>query len=176
MLVHRVDELRLSPGTIVGITNAKERIFIAQGYRDSASADPITRDTIFEIGSITKLFTALLLADMTQRGEVNLNEPVVRLLPSGVSVLISQQTRNYLFRPCHTPFWIAVTADQSAPRDSDDPYAHYTANQLYEFLGEYELSLTPGDVYTYSNVGAGLLGHALALRSSSVDYKILVRD
>jgi CubicO group peptidase (beta-lactamase class C family) len=61
------------------------------------------------------------------------------------------------------------------PNDPTDPYAHYTADHLYEFLATYELTRTPGDTYEYSHVGAGLLGHALAVRAGNTDYESLVR-
>jgi D-alanyl-D-alanine-carboxypeptidase/D-alanyl-D-alanine-endopeptidase len=171
-----VDELRLSSGMIVGVTDAKERSFVAHGDRDGTSGDPVKRDRIFEIGSITKLFTALLLADMTQRDEVDLNEPVVHLLPSGVSVPTRNGREIALCDLATHRSGLPLRPTNLQPRDPDDPYAHYTANQLYEFLEEYALSLTPGDVYNYSNVGAGLLGHALARRANSRDYEILVRE
>jgi serine-type D-Ala-D-Ala carboxypeptidase/endopeptidase len=61
------------------------------------------------------------------------------------------------------------------PSDPIDPYAHYTAGHRYEFLGTYELTRTPGDTHEYSNVSAGLRGHALAVRAGNTDYESLVR-
>ncbi|AOO82647.1 serine hydrolase [Bosea vaviloviae] len=176
MLVQRVDELRLSRGMIIGTSDARERIFVAHGYRDGISNDPVKRDTIFEIGSITKLFTALLLADMAQRGEVGLDEPVAHLLPSEVSVPTRNGRDITLCDLATHRSGLPKRPTNLQPRDPDDPYAHYTASELYEFLGEHELSSTPGDAYRYSNVGAGLLGHALARRAGARDYETLLRD
>src|SRR5204862_3607331 len=61
-----------------------------------------------------------------------------------------------------------------APKDPSDPYADYSVRQLYEFLSSYELPRDIGARYEYSNLGAGLLGHALA-RRAGMDYEALVR-
>ena len=58
--------------------------------------------------------------------------------------------------------------------DPDNPYADYTVTQLYDFLASYELTTDPGSHFEYSNVGAALLGHALALRAG-IPFEDLVR-
>lgn len=176
MLVHRVDELRLTRGMIVGTTDANGRRFVSHGHRNGASSDPIELDTLFEIGSITKLFTALLLADMTQRGEVDLHEPVAHLLPNGTRVPSRNGRQITLCDLVAHRSGLPLRPGNLQPIAPDDPYAHYTANQLHEFLETYELPLTPGEVFTYSNVGAGLLGHALTRRAASPDYETLLRE
>jgi serine-type D-Ala-D-Ala carboxypeptidase/endopeptidase len=71
---------------------------------------------------------------------------------------------------------VIADSDNLIPNDHADPYAHYTAEHLYEFLATRELTRTPGDTYEYSNLGAGLLGHALAVRAGNSDFESLVRD
>jgi len=61
------------------------------------------------------------------------------------------------------------------PKDSANPYADYTVDQLYAFLSSLSLTRDIGAQYEYSNLGGGLLGHALA-RRAGVDYESLVRD
>jgi D-alanyl-D-alanine-carboxypeptidase/D-alanyl-D-alanine-endopeptidase len=86
LLVERVDERRLSVGVVVGVTEANGHRFVAHGCRDTCGGGPVNEKTLFEIGSITKLFTALLLSDMANQGEVRLDEPVAELLPAGTRV------------------------------------------------------------------------------------------
>src|SRR5260370_31986177 len=69
ILVDRVDTYRLSVGMVVGIIEPRGRR-IAYGGLDQGDQRLLNGDTIFEIGSITKVFTSLLLADMVQRGAV----------------------------------------------------------------------------------------------------------
>ncbi|MBR1219357.1 serine hydrolase [Bradyrhizobium sp. U87765 SZCCT0131] len=176
MLVHRVDELRLARGMVVGTTEANERSFVSHGRRNSVCDDPVQPDTVFELGSITKLFTVLLLANMMQRGEAELNEPVAHLLPAGTRVPCRNGREITLCDLAAHRSGLPLRPTNLQPSDRDDPYARYTADQLYEFLGTHELLLTPGDVYTYSNVGTGLLGYALARRAASRDYETLLRE
>src|SRR5262245_19594037 len=71
---------------VAGIVTAQGRRVVAYGRLDAGDARALDGDTVFEIGSVTKVFTALLLADMVQRGEVQIDEPVAKLLPEDVSV------------------------------------------------------------------------------------------
>ena len=125
------------------------------------SGELVTEHTVFEIGSVTKLFTALLLADMARRGEVTLDTAVAELLPMGTRV----PDRNGV------PITLAHLATHSSglprlPDDivvgSPDPYANYTSERLYAFLGRHELHRTPGESVEYSNLGAGLLDQMFA--------------
>jgi serine-type D-Ala-D-Ala carboxypeptidase/endopeptidase len=112
---------------------------------------------------------------MANRGEAQLDEPVVDLLPSGTRVL-SRNGREITLRDLASHYsGFPRRPTNLTPNDPTDPYAHYTADHLYEFLATYELTRTPGDTYEYSHVGAGLLGHALAVRAGNTDYESLVR-
>ena len=62
-----------------------------------------------------------------------------------------------------------------APADIQNPYADYTVEQLYAFLGDYELPHEAGSTYGYSNVTYGLLGHVLSLAAGR-PYADLVRE
>ena len=177
MLVDRVDERRLSLGMVVGITEANSHRFAAHGCRDARTAGPVNEKTIFEIGSITKLFTALLLADMANRGEVRLDEPVAELLPAGTRVPLRHgraiTLRDLASHYSGLPRRPTTRGQQDHP---SDPYAGYTAEKLYQFLAGHELIRTPGDSFEYSNLGVGLLGHALVLRAGADGYESLIRN
>ena len=141
--------------------------------RARADGPEITAETIFEIGSVTKVFTALLLADMAERGEVALDDPVRKYLPSGVTVP-SRGRRDITLADL-------ATHTSGLPRDPtnldlrslDDPYAEYRAADLHAFLAGYSLQRDPGTQFEYSNVGMGLLGHALATRAG-LSYEALL--
>src|SRR5207253_2153236 len=66
-------------GIVALIRDAGGSRLLASG--SSGTARPLDGDTVFEIGSITKVLTALLLADMVQRGEVALSDPLTKHLP-----------------------------------------------------------------------------------------------
>ena len=176
LLVERVDERRLSVGMVVGITEANRHRIVAHGHRDASGAGPVNEKTLFEIGSITKLFTALLLSDMASRGEVRMDEPVSELLPAGTRVP-ARDGKAITLRDLasHYSGLPRVATNGDPPDRPGGPYAAYSAERLYEFLASHELARTPGDGFEYSNVGAGLLGHALVLRAGARDYESLIR-
>src|SRR5580658_4080146 len=86
ILAHRIDDEHQGIGMVVGIVSPAGRRIISYGVFDQKDPRPVNGDTIFEIGSTTKVFTGLLLADMAQRGEVGLDEPAQKYLPPGVTM------------------------------------------------------------------------------------------
>ncbi|MDX1640755.1 MAG: serine hydrolase domain-containing protein, partial [Balneolaceae bacterium] len=73
-------------GIVVGLLDADGTRKVITCGRPGPNALPLDGDTVFEIGSITKVFTGILLADMVRRGEVKLSEPIAQLLPKEVKV------------------------------------------------------------------------------------------
>ncbi len=122
-------------------------------------------DTVFEIGSITKVFTTALLADMAARGEAALDAPVRKLLPADVKVPRHGEQEITLEQlATHTSGLPRQPADLLAAADPDNPYVSYGTKDLYASLAKIALSRPPGEKSEYSNLGMGLLGHALARR------------
>ena len=85
-LVERIETQKQGVGIVVGIIEPKGRRVIAYGSLKKGDARSLNGDTVFEIGSMTKLFTALLLTEMAQRGEVALSDPVAKYLPPEVKL------------------------------------------------------------------------------------------
>ena len=73
-------------GMVVGIVDEQGTRVISYGKLDNGDSPEVNGDTLFEIGSITKTFTALLLQDMVARGEMKLDDPVDKFLPASVKV------------------------------------------------------------------------------------------
>ena len=164
-------------GLVVGVVIWDQRHVLGYGKvaRDSDRAPG--EHTVYEIGSVTKVFNAVLLAEMAGRGEVRLDQPVAELLPPEVKV------------PTHRgrPITLAQLAEHtsSLPRlpgniwpnvkDEKNPYRDYEVHHLYEYLKGSGLAFPPGSGAAYSNLGAGLLGHALSLRGGK-PYEELTAD
>jgi serine-type D-Ala-D-Ala carboxypeptidase/endopeptidase len=140
------------------------------GHRRVVAVGDVRPDSLFEIGSVTKVFTTLLLADMVERAEVSLDDPVAKYLPEGVRVPGGITLRQLAM---HTSGLPRVPTNLS-PKTLANPYVEYTPAKLYDFLNTYKLTRAPGEKWEYSNLGAGLLGHALA-RRAGLDYGTLVR-
>jgi len=175
LLVERIDKQHQSVGIVVGVIDSTGRRTISYGRFDTGDNKAVDGDTIFEIGSATKVFTSLLLADMVQRGEVALTDPVAKYLPAGVR-MPERNGRQITLEDLatHTSGLPRLPSNLS-PKDAANPYADYSVEQLYQFLSGYQLTRDIGSQYEYSNLGGGLLGHVLA-RRAGMDYEKLVRS
>ena len=173
LLVQRIDEYRQSVGIVAGVIEPNGRRIVAYGALDKGDPRPLDGNTVFEIGSVTKVFTALALADMAHRGEVSLSDPVAKYLPADVKVPRRGDRQITLENLAAQTSGLPRMPSSFKPKDPANPYADYTADLLYQFLSGYELPRDIGSQYEYSNLGFGLLGHALARRAGT-DYESLV--
>ena len=173
ILVDRIDVRRQSVGIVAGVIENNQKSVIPYGHLDMDDPRPLNGDTVFEIGSITKVFTKLLLADMAQRGEVALDDPVGKYLPSTVRMPERNGRAITLIDLATHTSGLPREAGNMSYTDTGNPYADYTIDQLYEFLSNYSLKRDIGSEREYSNLGFGLLGHALARRADT-DYESLV--
>jgi D-alanyl-D-alanine-carboxypeptidase/D-alanyl-D-alanine-endopeptidase len=173
MLAELVPEPALH-GMIVGLIEPDgSRRVIAHGSA-GPGGPPLDDESVMELGSLSKPFAGLLLADMARRGEVALTEPVQRLLPRYVRVPSRNGKQITLLD-------LATLTSGLPPMPGNfpsppDAKAHlgYTTEQMYEFLSSYELPRDPGEKFEYSNF-VSLLGHALALRAGK-PYEALLRE
>ncbi|WP_196257985.1 serine hydrolase [Pelagibacterium limicola] len=175
ILERRVEDERQGVGLVVGIVEPEGARVISYGTLSVENPVPVDGDTLFEIGSVTKVFTTLLLADAVERGEVTLDQPVADFLPEGVTMPERDGQQITLFDLATYSSGLPRLPDNIDPADPADPYADYTADNLHGFLSSYELARGIGEAYEYSNVGAGLLGHVLALNAGT-DYETLLRE
>ncbi len=175
LLVERIDRQHQSVGIVVGVIDSTGRRIISYGNFNLGDNRAVDGNTIFEIGSITKVFTSLLLADMAQRGEVALTDPVAKYLPAGVK-MPERNGRQITLEDLatHTSGLPRLPSNLN-PKDATNPYADYSVEQLYQFLSAYQPTRDTGSQYEYSNLGGGLLGHVLA-RRAAMDYEMLVRS
>ncbi|MEA3108527.1 MAG: hypothetical protein QOI88_3132 [Gammaproteobacteria bacterium] len=144
---------------VFGVVDGDRSEVVAFGTLDDGKAPD--GDTVYEIGSITKTFTATLLAQAVLAGRLTLDTPVAQLLPDfkipsrgGLEITLGELATQHSALP--------RLPTNMLPKDPVDPYADYDAAKLKAFLAEYELPRDPGTVYEYSNLGFGLLGYALA--------------
>lgn len=175
ILAERIDDQKQSVGIVVGTIGPAGRSIIAHGSFGGIDPRAVDGDTVYEIGSVTKLFTGLLLADMARRGEVALNDPLAKHLPMNIAVPERDGKMITLADlATHTSGLPRMPYDFE-PTDETNPYADYTTEQMFAFVSSYQLPRDIGSEYEYSNLGAGLLGQALAQRAGK-DYEALVRE
>jgi CubicO group peptidase (beta-lactamase class C family) len=173
IIAARVDSAR-APGIVVGVLENGRRRYVAHGSA-GPGRPPLDEHTIFEIGSISKTFTALLLADAVTRGEARLDQPVAELLPAGTVVPTRDGRAITLEQLATHRSGLPRLPGNLRPADPADPYADYDAARLHAFLRAYRLPRLPGDSAEYSNLGAGLLGHALVRRAGAPSWAALVQ-
>jgi CubicO group peptidase (beta-lactamase class C family) len=173
ILLTRVDAQKQADALVAGIVSPEGRQVVAYGKREANDRPELNGDTVFEIGSITKVFTSLVLIDMVQRGEVSLDDPVVKYLPAGTRVP-ERAGRQITLRDLSTQTsGLPRLPDNLHPQNVANPYADYSTEQLYAFLSGYTLTRDIGEKFEYSNLGVGLLGQALSRRAST-NYETMV--
>lgn len=175
ILVERIDTFHQGVGIVVGVIEPQGRRIVAYGSLNEGDTRPLNGDTVFEIGSVTKVFTSLLLSDMVQHGEVALSDPVAKFLPADVKVPErGGRVITVVDLSTHTS-GLPRMPSNFYPKDPANPYADYTTEQLFQFISSYQLTRDIGSQFEYSNLGGGLLGQALA-RRAGMDYEALVRS
>ncbi len=165
---------RQAKGIVVGLIEPDgSRRVLAVGEAGKG-ARPLTGTSVFEIGSITKTFTGVVLADMVRRGEVKLDDPVAKFLPADVRVPSRNEREITLLDLATHMSGLPRLPTGYVPPDPSNPYAHFTVEHLHAFLNGYELERDPGAKAEYSNLGMGLLGHALARAAGADSFQTLV--
>jgi CubicO group peptidase (beta-lactamase class C family) len=148
------------------------------GYgRTSAGAGGREPDgkTVYEIGSVTKAFTGVLLAEMVKRGDVALDDPVQKYLPDTLKLPQKGDRPITLLDLATHRSGIPRMPDNFAPKEPGNPYADYGVDRMYTFLRGWKPQRAPGEAYEYSNLGTGLLGHVLALKAGKT-YEALLTE
>lgn len=163
-------------GMAIGLLWGVDRGVAGYGVHDAGGQAP-DEHTVFEIGSVTKLFTTLLLADMALRGEVALDDPARKYLPETVHIPTWQGNQiTLLHLATHTSSLPRLPGNlDKTIKDEANPYANYRVSDMYEFLSDYKLKRPIGSQEEYSNLGMGLLGHILGLVAGKT-YEELVSE
>lgn len=165
-------ERGVAVGVVVGVLEREDARCLAYGETGLGSGVLPDDDTVYEIGSITKVFTALLLADAVERGAVGLDDPVQKYLPAAVTLPVKGAPITLAHLASHTS-GLPRLPPNLKPADDANPYADYSVEDLYASLRALRLEHAPGR-YEYSNYGAGLLGHVLGLRAHRPYADLLV--
>ncbi len=134
-----------------------------------------TGETVYEIGSMSKVFTGILLAHAVESGRVELNRPIGTIMKKlqtankkvGASIRLGHLST-------HTS-GLPRLPSNLAPAENTNPYADYDRKLLLEFMSRVEPERKPGVQGEYSNLAVGLLGDLLAVEAG-MDYGALLRQ
>ena len=156
---------------MIGVARGQAARYFAFGKLPDGKAPD--RETIFELASVGKTFTGILLADMVLRNDVSLDTPLKDLLPPETVIPTLDGRHITLVDLATQSSGLPNLLSNFKPSNPLNPYADYTVAQMFEGLRSVKLAARPGRSYAYSNLGFGLLGHALAEKAGQ-DYELAV--
>jgi len=166
-------------GMIVGAVADGDEVLLGFGKPRLGGSEPVDADTVFEIGSISKVFTGILLAKKVESGELNLDDPIKELVPEGWTLSKAAQGITLRHLTTHTsgiprlPTNMIGFSFVFKPLFGGDPYRHYTEESFREALESIALDFEPGTDRSYSNFAVGLLGFLLTTHNGT-DYETLL--
>jgi len=172
-LVSPLIQNSLFPGMVIGINIDGHPYVFA--YGECASHPEIPNgDMGFEIGSVTKLFTKLLLVNMVHQGLMRLDDPIQNYLPSDVQLPVGDKTHITLLELAQHTSGLPRNPDDEDLKNPND-WGDYSTDQLYSYLGRCQLVSAPGARFFYSNTGFGLLGDLIGLKKN-MSYEAFLRN
>lgn len=171
-----VEDAKQAPVVVVGVLEGERRRIVAHGFDDAAPVAP--GDRVFEIGSISKVYTALLLSRMVAAGEVTEDQRIDTLFPPAHPLRgrVGEITLGEL--ATHASGLPRLPADPGPllrAAFGRDPYAGSTPDEIFRSVAALEpADLGPKGTFAYSNLGVALLGQLLARRLDT-DYERALR-
>jgi D-alanyl-D-alanine-carboxypeptidase/D-alanyl-D-alanine-endopeptidase len=164
-------------GLVIATIREDKSSVTVSGYGTTSrgSSNRPDGDTVFEIASVGKTFTGVLLAEMAQQNEVRLIDPLSQFLPKNAPVPQYQNRQITLLDLATHSSGLPSLPPNFASKDPLNPYKDYTTEQMLVGLGQIELERSPGSQYEYSNLGFGILGYALAQRAGQ-DFEQLIAE
>ncbi len=167
-------------GLTVAVVSGTNMAIMGFGRSPATSQEPPRDDTLYEIGSLTKTFTALALAREIDRGDLRLDQPLAEILPNGIQLPkdarlitlrhLTTHTSGFPRMPAHLSFWRVAPAMFSLR----NPYGDYTEDQFREDISKVHLDSNPGTTCEYSNFGMGVLGYALS-KKAGLSYETYIK-
>ncbi len=159
----------------IGIYKDGQEFVAGYGQLSEDNSKKPNGDTLYQIGSITKVFTGILLADAVVKKEVRLDQPAGDLLPDGIG-MPKHADEQILLRDLSTHVSVLPRLPTNLiTKNRLDPYKHYSQEMLFDFLNSHELRHPPRTQWEYSNLGAGLLAELLAIKNKT-DFSSLLNN
>jgi CubicO group peptidase (beta-lactamase class C family) len=159
---------------VVGLVDERGTNVLGAGSLENGTKQEVDGVSVFLIGSVTKTFTALLLQNMADRGEVKLDDPVAKYLPPSVKVPARDGHEITLLHLATHTAGFPHDPDTMRGNDWKKNFETCTVAEMYAYLSGFKLTRNPGTEFEYSNFGMVLLGHALALRAGTNFESLLV--
>lgn len=168
---------RRTTGIIVGVIDTAGQTHIySAGICSKARPVAPDKHTLFEIGSVTKVFTSVILAENCVQHRMQLDDPINKYLPATYQwPTWNGQPLTLLHLATHSTGMPRMPANNIAAQ-LDNPFATYNTNKLYQYVSAFTIPREPGKQFQYSNSAYALLGQILMLQDHQKSYEALVRD
>lgn len=161
-------------GISIALTDGESVDYYNSGTTDLINNVLVDKKSVYEIGSISKVFTCIMLADEVLKGTMKLSDPISNYLPDNIKTP-SRNGRVITLQDLAThTSGLPRMPDNFTPSNPTNPFKDYTIELAYEFLNAYELKRDIGSEYEYSNYGMGLLGHILELHTGKSYEELLI--
>jgi CubicO group peptidase (beta-lactamase class C family) len=164
-------------GLFVGIVQGDTVYMQCYGVIDKDSKIKPDSSTVFEIGSLTKVFTAEITQLLVDQKMLSWDDNIAKYLPQNVRLPANDNT-TLMNLVSHTSGFPRVPEVwfKKLELDTCNPYSKLALGDLYDYLNIYTDKKAPSlKSYEYSNLGAGLLGHILEWRTGKT-YETLIQE
>ncbi|WP_162247359.1 serine hydrolase [Devosia sp. Root635] len=161
ILADRIDRDQANVAISVAVIEDGVPRFVSHGTLSRDDPTPVDEHTLFEAGSITKVMTNLLLAQLVVDGQIDLDAPLTDYLPEG-TILPERDGKpiTAFDLATHTSGFSGLPEELIA-KGAANPYSGYGADALMAWIAAYELPRAIGETFEYSNVGIALLAQAI---------------
>jgi CubicO group peptidase (beta-lactamase class C family) len=172
--IERRIEEDLTPSITLAIIDSSGVKFFNFG-KTAKNGQKVDENTIYEIGSISKVFTGILLAQQVLEGRLKLEDEINNFLPDGIKAPVMGDTEITFGSLTDHTSGLPRMPDNFSPANPRNPYADYTVDQMYECILNYHPVRAVGSEYEYSNLAQGLLGHLLAMNNNSTYEELMIQ-
>lgn len=176
ILGDRIGRDQANVGIAVAVIENGQTRFVSHGTIGVASDVPVDEHTIFEAGSITKVFTNLLLAQLVEAGRIDLDAPIATYLPEGTILPREGGRAITAFDLATHSAGLSGLPEDLMARGLDNPYSGYGAEGLMAWLADYDLPRPIGESFEYSNAGTALLAQVIEQVSGEPYADLLQRN
>lgn len=163
-------------GMVIGVLDNGKTAVYGYGEKHKGQSQVPDGNTLFEIGSLSKIYTATLLSFCVQQGLMKLDDPVDQYLPDSCRTLVwNGKPITLKMLSNHSSGLPRMPLDAFAGASMENPYQYYDSLKLYTFLKKFKPYREPGVKYDYSNLAVGLLG-VLLERITGKSYEQLLQE
>ena len=162
---------QLNPSIVMGVFENGQAEYFVKGLQNQALNQAASSQTIYEIGSISKTFTSLLLAQLIGEGKLQLDDPVHKFWPEPFKLIDSEQ-QAITFKQLATHTSGLPRLPNNLSPFAKDPYADYDRTQLLAAVKSGSANQSAVN-YVYSNFAVGLLGESLAVIEQSTYNELI---